>query len=40
MPNLYRIIVGDFNLVLDNKKDKKGCNLVHQNKLSQQVLSS
>ena len=34
MPNLYRIIGGDFNLVLDNKMDKKGGNPVHQNKLS------
>ena len=40
MPNLYRIIGGDFNLVLDNKMDKKGGNPVHQNKLSQEVILS
>ena len=40
MPNLYQIIGGDFNLVLDNKMDKKGGNLVPQNKRSQQVILS
>ena len=40
IPNDNRIIGGDFNLVLDNSKDKKGGSPIHSNKLSQKAVLS
>ena len=40
IPNDNRIIGGDFNLVLDNSKDKNGGSPIHSNKLSQKAVLS
>jgi exonuclease III len=38
LPNDNRIIGGDFNIILDNRLDKKGGNLTHSHQKSQKAV--